>query len=201
MATYITGDTIRMLREKKRYTQRRLADEIGVTDKAVSKWETGKGLPDIALVEPLAQTLGVSVAELLSGECAVNANRAANMLRGRFYTCPVCGNVVHATGEGAFSCCGILLPALEAEGCDDEHRLVIEQVEHDFYVTMDHPMTKQHYLSFMAYVTSDRVHLRKLYPEQEPEARFPIMGSGVVYAFCNRHGLFAEKAHIVRPQR
>lgn len=201
MATYITGDTIRMLREKKRYTQRRLADEIGVTDKAVSKWETGKGLPDIALVEPLAQTLGVSVAELLSGECAVNANRAANMLRGRFYTCPVCGNVVHATGEGAFSCCGILLPALEAEERDDEHHLVIEQVEHDFYVTMDHPMTKQHYLSFMAYVTSDRVHLRKLYPEQEPEARFPIMGSGVVYAFCNRHGLFMEKTRMVRPQR
>lgn len=201
MATYITGDTIRMLREKKRYTQRRLADEIGVTDKAVSKWETGKGLPDITLMEPLARTLGVSVAELLSGECAVNANRSANMLRGRFYACPICGNVVHATGEGAFSCCGILLPALEAEECDDEHRLLIEQVEHDFYVTMDHPMTKQHYLSFMAYVTSDRVHVRKLYPEQEPEARFPIMSSGVVYAFCNRHGLFAEKARMVRPQR
>ena len=201
MATYITSATIRALREDKRYTQRDLAELIGVTDKAVSKWETSKGLPDITLIEPLSQALGVSVAELLSGECAHNANRAANMLRTRFYVCPVCGNVVHATGEGAFSCCGILLPALEAEEADDEHRLVIEQVEHDFYVTMDHPMTKQHYLSFMAYVTSDRIHLRKLYPEQASEARFPMAGSGKLYAFCNRHGLFEAKARVARPSR
>ena len=199
MASYITGTTIRALRERKRCTQRDLAEQIGVTDKAVSKWETGKGLPDISLVEPLAQALGVSVAELLSGECAHNANRAANMLRTRFYVCPVCGNVVHATGEGAFSCCGILLPALEAEEPDDAHRLVIDRVEHDLHVTVDHPMDKRHYLSFIAYVTSDRVHLRKLYPEQAAEARFPLMGSGTVYAFCNRHGLFQAK--ITQPRR
>ena len=201
MATYITGTTIRALREKKGCTQRDLAQQIGVTDKAVSKWETGKGLPDITLVEPLSAALGVSVAELLSGECAHNANRAANMLRTRFYVCPVCGNVVHAAGEGAFSCCGIMLPAQDAEEPDEEHCLVIEQVEHDFYVTADHPMTKQHYLSFMAYVTSDRIHLRKLYPEQAAEARFPIAGSGKMYAFCNRHGLFEAKARVTRPQR
>ena len=201
MATYITSATIRALREQKHYTQRDLAQLIGVTDKAVSKWETGKGLPDITLIEPLAQALGVSVAELLSGECARNANRAANMLKTRFYVCPVCGNVVHATGEGAFSCCGILLPALDPEEADNAHRLVIEQVDGDFYVTMDHPMDTQHYLSFMAYVTSDRIHLRKLYPEQAAEARFPLAGSGKVYAFCNRHGLFEARARVIRPQR
>lgn len=197
MSTYITGDTIRKLRERKGCTQRELASRLGVTDKAVSKWETGKGLPDITLVEPLSAALDVSVAELLSGECAHNSNRCANMLRTRFYVCPLCGNVVHATGEGAFSCCGILLPALDAEDADSAdsvHRLEIDVVEHDFYVTMDHPMTKQHFVSFIAYATTDRLHLRKLYPEQNAEARFPIMGSGTVYAFCNQHGLFKAKA-------
>ncbi|WP_080802809.1 helix-turn-helix domain-containing protein [Arabiibacter massiliensis] len=203
MTSYVTGGAIRALREKKGCTQRELAEEIGVTDKAVSKWETGKGLPDIALVEPLARSLGVSVAELLSGECAVNANRSANMLRGKFYVCPVCGNVVHAAGEGAFSCCGILLPALEPEEEDEggAHRLVVEQIDGDFHVSLDHPMDKRHYVSFMAYVTTDRVHMRKLYPEQEPEARFPIMGPGMLYAFCNRHGLFAAKARPARLRR
>lgn len=201
MTNYITGDTIRALREQKYYTQRELAERIGVTDKAVSKWETGRGLPDITLIEPLAQTLGISVAELLSGECVVNANRSSNMLRTRFYVCPLCGNIIHATGEGAFSCCGILLPPEEAEECDNAHRLLIEPVEHDFYVTMDHPMTKLHYLSFIAYATSDRIHLRKLYPEQAAEARFPILGSGTIYAYCNHHGFFKASAKMSRVTR
>ncbi|RNL45067.1 helix-turn-helix domain-containing protein [Paraeggerthella hongkongensis] len=204
MSTYITGDTIRKLRERKGCTQRELANRLGVTDKAVSKWETGKGLPDITLVEPLSAALDVSVAELLSGECAHNSNRCANMLRTRFYVCPLCGNVVHATGEGAFSCCGILLPALDAEEADpadSAHHLEIDVVEHDFYVTMGHPMTKQHFVSFIAYATTDRLHLRKLYPEQAAEARFPIMGSGTVYAFCNQHGLFKAKAARPKPSR
>lgn len=176
MATYLTAEAIRALREHKHLTQRQLAERLGVTDKAVSKWETGKGLPDIALVEPLARELEVSVAELLAGACVINANRAANMLKARFYVCPVCGNVIHAASEGSFSCCGVLLPALEAEDPDDAHRLTIEQADHDFYVTMDHPMEKGHYASFIAYVTTDRVHLRKLYPQQAAEARFPVMG-------------------------
>lgn len=204
MSTYITGDTIRKLRERKGCTQRELANRLGVTDKAVSKWETGKGLPDITLVEPLSAALDVSVAELLSGECAHNSNRCANMLRTRFYVCPLCGNVVHATGKGAFSCCGILLPALDAEEADpadSAHHLEIDVVEHDFYVTMGHPMTKQHFVSFIAYATTDRLHLRKLYPEQAAEARFPIMGSGTVYAFCNQHGLFKAKAARPKPSR
>ena len=68
MNTYITGSVIKKLREEKGITQLQLAEELGVTDKAVSKWETGKGFPDITLIESLSQSLGVSVMELLSGE-------------------------------------------------------------------------------------------------------------------------------------
>lgn len=107
---YVTGAMIKRLREEKKLTQAALAEGINVTDKAVSKWETGRGYPDISLVEPLAAALGVSVIELLSGESVVNTNRSSNMLRIRFYVCPVCGNVIHSTGEAVVSCCGIILP-------------------------------------------------------------------------------------------
>ena len=205
MATYLTGNTIRTLREKKGCTQRELAATVGVTDKAVSKWETGKGLPDITLIEPLAKALGVSVAELLSGACAVNGNRSANMLKTAFYVCPVCGNVVHATGEGSFSCCGITLPVQEpedADQADEMHLVTVEQIDNDRYVRLpNHPMTKQHYVSFIAFVTTDTVRLRKLYPEQEAEARFPLAGSGALYAYCNQHGLFRIRVRAAAPGR
>ena len=106
MNPYVTGQTIQMLREKRRMTQKQLADLLYISDKTVSKWETGKGLPDLSLLEPLAKALGVSVAELLSGEYRTNANRAGNLLRSQWYVCPVCGNVVYALGQGSFHCCG-----------------------------------------------------------------------------------------------
>ena len=115
MDNYVTGAAIKSLREAKRLTQEELAERIHVSAKAVSKWETGKGFPDISLLEPLAKALDVSVIELLSGEDIRNRNRAFNMLKSVFYVCPACGNVICATGEAVISCCGVTLPALEAE--------------------------------------------------------------------------------------
>lgn len=231
MTSYISGASIRALRERAGMTQRHLADRLGITDKAVSKWETDRGLPDITLVEPLASALGVSVAELLSGEQIVNANRAGNLLRAKFYVCPLCGNVIHATGEASISCCGIALPVLEVENAVDGaipaspensavasapvasgnaavattsspskgaeaadpsvHLPRVEVADGEVYLAMEHPMGKDHFVSFMAYVTTDQVFFRKLYPEQTADARFPYRGPGTIFAYCNRHGLFA----------
>ena len=174
-------------------TQEDLADRIYVSSKAVSKWETGQGFPDISLLEPLAQALGISVIELLSGEDISNVNRSSKLTRGKFYVCPVCGNVIHATGEAVVSCCGITLPPLEAETCDAEHQINKEIVEDEYYVTVDHPMTKDHYISFLAAVSDDGIQLKKLYPEGPCEARFRIRAVRKIYAFCNRHGLFLLK--------
>lgn len=193
MDNYVTGAAIKRLREKKEMTQAELADRIGVTAKAVSKWETAKGLPDISLIEPLATALGTSVTELMSGETVVNGNVSANMLRAKLYVCPVCGNVIHAVGEAAISCCGVNLPPLEAEETDGTHQISVEPIEHEYYVTVDHEMTKEHYISFIAYVTSDRFELVKLYPEGNAEARFARRGHGFVYYYCNRHGLMKKK--------
>ena len=190
MDRYVTGAVIRRLRERKKITQEELADMIHVSGKAVSKWETGQGFPDISLLEPLAKALDISVIELLSGEDITNTNRSFNMAKGRFYVCPVCGNVIAATGETVVSCCGITLPPLEAEPADEEHAIRKEIAEDEFYVSVDHPMTKDHYISFLAAVSDFGVHLVKLYPEGNAEARFKIDRVRKIYAYCNRHGLF-----------
>ena len=193
MNTYVTSATIKTLREKRNLTQADLAEKIGVSSKTISKWETAKGLPDISLLQPLAQALGISVIELMNGEPISNQNVSANMLRSKFYVCPMCGNVVHSTGNSVISCCGITLPALEADEADAEHMITVEQVEDERFVTVDHPMTKQHYISFLAYVTSDRIQMVKLYPEGNAQTRFQPRGFGMLYWYCNHHGLFRKK--------
>lgn len=190
MDRYVTGAVIRRLRERKKMTQDELAEKICVSGKAVSKWETGQGFPDISLLEPLAQALDISVIELLSGEDIRNTNRSCNIARGQFYVCPVCGNVIRSTGEAVISCCGITLPPLEAEEADGEHMIRVEIIEDEYYVTVAHPMTKEHYLSFLAAVSDAGVQFVKLYPEGTAEARFRMNGIKYFYVFCNRHGLF-----------
>ena len=192
MNSYVTGSAIRQLRESRQLTQAALAEKIGVSSKTISKWETGKGLPDISLLQPLAQALGISVIELMNGEQIINKNVSANMLRCKFYVCPVCGNVIHSAGNAVVSCCGITLPPLEAEEADEDHMLTAEDVEDEHFVTVHHPMTKQHYISFLAYVTSDRLQLVKLYPEGEAQTRLQMRGLGTLYYYCNRHGLYKK---------
>lgn len=193
MNTYVTGTTIRNLREASGFTQAELAQKIGVSSKTISKWETAKGLPDISLLQPLAQELGISVIELMNGEHITNKNTSANMLRCKFYVCPVCGNIIHSSGSAVISCCGITLPPLEAEEADADHTVTIEQVEDEHFITIRHPMTKQHFISFVAFVTSDRIQMVKLYPEGNPETRLQLRGMGYLYYYCNHHGLFRRK--------
>ena len=193
MNTYVTSTTIKQLREKRNMTQAELAQKIGVSSKTISKWETAKGLPDITLLQPLAQALGISLIELMNGEHIINKNTSGNMLRCKFHVCPLCGNVIHSTGNSVISCCGITLPALEAEAAEDDHAVCIEEVEDEHFITIPHPMTKEHYISFLAHVTSDRVQLVKLYPEGNAETRFRLRGFGILYWYCNRHGLFKKK--------
>lgn len=193
MNQYITGATIKRLREGKGLTQAQLAEKIDVSSKTISKWETAKGLPDISLIEPLASALGVSVMELLSGDAVVNQNKSANMLRSQFYVCPICGNVIHTMGQAAISCCGVALPALDAEEMDDAHQLTVEKIEDEEFLTVHHPMTKSHFISFLAYVTSDRFQMVKLYPEGNASCQFRFQGRGYLYLYCNRHGLMRRR--------
>ena len=190
MDRYITGAMIKRLREDRGMTQGELARLVDVSDKAVSRWECGRGYPDITLLEPLASSLGVSVAELFAGADVRNANRSSNVLRSKLYACPICGNVLYAMGEAVVSCCGISLPPLEAEPAGDGHAISVGRVEDELYVSLGHPASKGHHISFLAAVSPDCVQLVKLYPEGDVAARFRRAGVRDVYAYCNRHGLF-----------
>lgn len=191
MNQYVTGTIIKELREKNKMTQLQLSEKLGVSDKTVSKWETGKGYPDITLLEPIAEAFRISVTELISGNTIHNANVSANMLKTKFYVCPVCGNVIHSMGEIAVHCHGIQLEPLEAEITDEKHMVFIERVEDEYYVRIDHSMTKEHYISFVAASSSDGIQMVKLYPEGSSEARFKISGVRRIFFYCNRDGLFS----------
>ncbi|MBQ6570116.1 MAG: helix-turn-helix domain-containing protein [Clostridia bacterium] len=199
MNQYITGAMIKRLREEKHLTQSQLAEKLAVSDKAISKWETGRGYPDISLVEALAKVLGVSIIELMSGEDVANTNRAFDMRRVNFYVCPVCGNAIFSVGEAVISCHGIVLPALEAEDPDGQHPLNIETVEDEYYITSPHSMSKEHHISFFAAVKDNGCEIVKLYPESCAEARFKISRTRDLYYYCNKHGLFRRRVRPARP--
>ena len=194
MNQYVTGSVIKNLREKKKLTQSELAQALAVSDKAVSKWETGKGYPDITMLEPLSKSLGVSVTELLAGETVENTNLSANMLRSKFYICPICGNVICSTGETVINCHGLQLSPEEEDPCDDRHNMLIKKTEDEYYIKIDHEMTKQHNISFAAAISPSRIQFEKFYPEQDAETRFKIGGVSRIYFYCNRDGLFYKEA-------
>lgn len=191
MNQYVTGSVIKKLREKNNMTQSQLAEKISVSAKTISKWETAKGYPDITLLESIADALSVSITELISGNTVTNSNVSANMLRSHFYVCPVCGNIIHSMGETVIQCHGIQLKPQQAEETDEDHKIFIEQVEDEYYVQMEHDMSKQHYISFIAAVSMDRLQMVKLYPQGNAEARFKMNGVKKIYFYCNRSGLFS----------
>lgn len=195
MNQYVTGAMIKDLREKKQLTQAELAALLHVSDKTISKWENAKGYPDISLLQPIAGVFGVSIAELLSGKAVSNINVSANMMRSHFYVCPVCGNVLHSMGEAVISCHGVQLTPAQPEPSDEQHKIFIEGVEDEYFVRIEHEMTKQHYVSFMAALSADRIQMVKLYPEGNAEARFKINGVKQIYFYCNRDGLFSQQVN------
>ena len=190
MNQYVTGAVIKELREKNHFTQAELAAKLNVSSKTISKWETAKGYPDISLLEPLAEVFRVSLTELISGNAVNNVNVSANMMRSKFYVCPVCGNVIHSMGEAVIHCHGVLLTPCQPEETDENHMIFVEKVEDEYYVRIEHDMTKEHFVSFVAALSADKIQMIKLYPEGNAEARFKINGVKKILFYCNRDGLF-----------
>ena len=193
MNQYVTGKVIKDLREKNNMTQAALAEKLDVSDKTVSKWETGKGYPDISLLEQLAKELKISISELISGNPSANSNVSANMLKTSFYVCPVCGNIIDCVGEASVCCHGINLMPLHAEDCDESHNLSVEKSDGEYYVHINHEMSKTHYISFIAAIGYDSVQLVKLYPEGKAQAYFRINGVREFVFYCNKDGLYKKE--------
>ena len=185
-----TGKIILELRKEKGMTQKQLADAINISDKTVSKWERGLGCPDVSLLGELSEVLEVNVEKLLGGCLDKNDTDGGNMKKLKFYVCPECGNIMTSTGKSEISCCGRKLSELTAVKADENHSVKIEAMDDESYVVFDHEMTKQHFISFVAYSTCDRLTMVRLYPEQNAEVRFPRLRGGRLYFYCNEHGLF-----------
>lgn len=186
----VTGAMIRTLRRKQGLTQVELAGRLFISDKTISKWERGRGTPDVALWEPLARALGVSPGELMGGRPVENINLSANMLRSRFYVCPVCANVIHAVGEAAIHCHGVPLAPQKAGETDESHGASVSEVEDELLLEISHPMTKKHYIVFAAALYPDGLQMQRLYPEGAAMARFRRRGLRSLYFYCIRDGLF-----------
>lgn len=186
------GKLILSLRKEKGMTQKQLADAMNISDKTISKWERGLGCPDVSLLHELSEILNVNIERILLGNLEPNDADGGNMKKVKFYVCPDCGNILTATGEAEVSCCGRKLVSLIPKPADEIHKLTVEEVEDDYYVTFTHEMSKTHYLIFVAYVSYDRVLLIKLYPEQNGEVRFPKLYGGKIYFCCNKHGLWVN---------
>lgn len=185
------GLLILELRKEKNMTQKEIADAMNISDKTISKWERGLGCPDVSLLSELSHILGVNIEKILQGDLDPNHTDGGNMKRVKFYCCPTCRNVLTSTAKAELSCCGRKLEPLKVKAADEHHKITVTDIEDESYITIDHPMTREHYLTFAAYVTCDRLQLIKLYPEQNAELRIPKIRRGKFYICCSNHGLFS----------
>lgn len=188
-----TGKLIADLRKEKGFTQKEVADKLNICAKTVSKWETGRGFPDVSLIAELSKLFQVDISKLLQGEMPKIKPEVGNVKRTKFYVCEKCGNILTSVGNADIVCCGRKLSPLSAQSPDEKHMLNIEKIEDEYYITFPHPMTKEHFISFVSYIRFDRVLTVKLYPEQNGELRIPQMRGGKIYYYCNNHGLFEVK--------
>ena len=160
-----TGALIRQLRLSAGLTQKQLAEKVNVSDKAVSKWECGNGAPDVSLLADLAEVFGTDVNTLLSGSKDINESEKGDMKKIRFYVCKDCGGIMTSTSEASVSCCGNRLSPIVPKKAEGDDVLKTEVIDGELFVTADHEMTKQHYISFVAYVCDSTVMMFRQYPE------------------------------------
>ena len=183
------GGIIKTLRKDKGMTQLELALCLNVTDRAVSKWERGLGCPDVSLLTKLSEIFSVDIGSIIDGDMDENEKRSGNMKKTKFYVCPICGNIITASENTNVSCCGRKLEGLEEKKNLDEE-MKIERVDGtELYISSSHPMTKDDFISFFSYVTSDSLLLKKLYPEWGVDIRFPWLGHGKIMWYSEKEGL------------
>ena len=114
-----------------------------------------------------------------------------------FYRCPICGNIIGLI-QGDINhmrCCGKEMELMEANSTDaatEKHVPVYERVEDEIFVKVNHVMEKEHYIMWIAQVSKDKVVRVKLHPESKIEVRFPYISDSVLYAYCNKHGLWKK---------
>ena len=187
-----TGELIRKLRTDMGLTQKQLAQRLHVSDKAVSKWECGSGCPDLSLFSALAQVLGTNTDSLLTGEISKNDKEKGDMKKLRFYVCKECGNIITSASDAAVSCCGSKLTALDARRASESEMLTVQDIGGEWNITTDHEMTKDHYISFVAYQSDSSLMMFRQYPEWGININLPMFRSGRLVWYCCKCGLLFQ---------
>ena len=186
-----TGEMIRALRREKGLTQQRLADQLGVSPKTVSKWE------QVSLWPALSALLGADMHRLITGQMRPNRRDGGKVRSAKFYVCPLCGSIHWGTGEAELLCCGRRVEALQPVPAPEELALKSEEIDGEVFVTFHHPMSKEHHMAFAALVKEERVIFIRLYPEQNPEFNLPFTrGLGMLYLYDTKNGLFRTRYPI-----
>lgn len=183
------GMLIRRLRMEKKLTQAALAARLNLSAKTISKWERGLGCPDVTLLNALSAVLDVDISRLLEGELLPNETVGGNMKNTKYYVCPDCGSISLCTGNAEISCCGRRLNALEMVKAEPDEKLHVEIVEDEWFISSDHPMEKDNYISFVAFQTGDKVELVKQYPEWNLQLRLKKRGHGNLLWYSAVQGL------------
>ena len=186
------GNLICSLRKERHMTQLQLAQALHISDKTVSKWERGLGCPDLSLISELSRIFEVDLQDLLSGELQRNSIASGNLRKTMFYVCPDCGNLVVSIAGATVTCCGRSLKPLEPVKADEEEKLSVQIIDGEYFISSEHEMTKEHYISFVALVTSDTIVFRKQYPQWDLQVRIPMVAHGRLLWYCNRHGLYYQ---------
>lgn len=188
-----TGKLIRQLRTQMGLTQKEIAWQLHVSDKAVSKWECGKGCPDLSLLNALSEVFNTNIQVLLSGELNKNESEEGNMKKLKFYVCRECGNIITASTDAQVSCCGSTLTALDPKKAEPGEQLKAEENGYEWYITSSHPMTKEHYISFVAYLSGSSVMIFRQYPEWDISINMPLLRSGRLIWYCSKCGLLYQE--------
>lgn len=186
------GQLIYTLRKEKDMTQKQLAEALYLSDRTISKWERGIGCPDITLLPHLAILLDIPIENLLTGEIKTVDVVGENMKNSSYYVCPNCSNIGLATGNFVVSCCGRKLDALVATKANDEQKLKIEEIDMQYSISAEHPMTKDHYVSFIALATGDQIQIYKQFPEWALQVNIPKKKHAKLLWFDTRDGLLYQ---------
>lgn len=185
------GELILKLRKERGWTQKCLADKMNISDRTVSKWERGIGLPDVGLLKNLSDIFGIDLGKMLDGDLNERETDGGNMKKVKFYFCPGLRQFSNRPQAAAdVTCCGRKLEPMRENETDEKHLAEVKTIDGEYYISFEHKMEKEHYINYVLCTGYDRVLVVRLYPEQGGEVRVPRISGAKIYLACSRDGLF-----------
>jgi len=187
------GALIRLMRKEKGLTQKELAEILSVSDKTVSKWERGKGIPDISIMLSLSNIFGIEIEKMLEGEIRNSDFIVGNMENAMYYVCPQCGNIITCINEISVSCCGRRVERLVPKEAVSYDSLRLIKADLGYELSNKHPMTRDDHISFISVIAEDRHHLIKTFPEWDERYHISCFEEGTIMWYSKRDGLLYRK--------